>query len=84
MKASYTKLGDGSWGIQVEDGIPKTGDMMLVQRPNGEEKIEKVGKFIDTYRDNTGKGIVNIFTIANKDQVFTRQRNIPHRKRQVS
>lgn len=41
MKATYTKLNSGDWGIRVE-GAPEAGAEVTVSKKDGSEKIETV------------------------------------------
>lgn len=35
MKATFTKLRDGEWGVRIEGGHPTKGDTVSVEKKNG-------------------------------------------------
>ncbi|MGH8519867.1 MAG: hypothetical protein ACREU9_00175 [Gammaproteobacteria bacterium] len=45
MKATYTKLRTGAWGVRV-NGNPKKGDRIAVTKKSGETKTETIGNII--------------------------------------
>ena len=45
MKATYTKLRNGNWGIRVE-GSARKGDTITVSKKSGETKTEEVSAVV--------------------------------------
>jgi hypothetical protein len=45
MKATYTKLRSGEWGIRVE-GNPKIGQTLTVIKKSGESRNETIAKIV--------------------------------------
>lgn len=46
MRATWTKLRSGEWGLRVTGGSPRSGDRVTVTKRNGESRVVAVGRII--------------------------------------
>lgn len=46
MKATYTKLKSGAWGVRVEGGTPHVGQSITVTKRDGSARLEVIEKIV--------------------------------------